>query len=214
MDFIDPKLEAYVAAHSGEEPAILQNLNRDTYANVLMPRMLSGHVQGRILAMFCQMIAPKRILELGTFTGYSAICLAEGLKPDGLLYTIDINEELEEMAKTYFEKAGISSRTKQFIGNAIEIIPKLDEEFDLVFIDADKLNYSKYYDLVFDKLKIGGYIIADNILWSGKVLTEDPKDKDLEAIKIYNQKVKNDSRVSCVVLPLRDGISIVRKNSN
>lgn len=211
MEFIDAALEAYVTKHTSDEPALLQQLNRDTNAHVLMPRMLSGHTQGRMLAMFSQMIAPKRILEIGTFTGYSAICLSEGLMENGLLYTIDINEELEEMAKKYIDLAGISSRVIQLVGDARKIIPQLDESFDLVFLDADKTSYSLYFDLVFNKLNIGGYIIADNILWSGKVLTDDPKDKDLNAIKEYNLKIKNDPRVSCVVLPLRDGISIARK---
>lgn len=214
MDFIDAALEEYVAAHTTDEPELLQKLSRDTYAHILMPRMLSGHTQGRMLAMFSQMIAPRRILELGTFTGYSAICLCEGLQPDGILYTIDINEELEEMAKKYIALAGITDRVQQMIGDARKIIPQIEEKFDLVFLDADKCSYSKYYDLVFEKLNIGGYIIADNILWSGKVLTHDANDKDLNAIKAYNLKIKNDSRVSVVVLPLRDGLSIARKISN
>ena len=211
MDFIDAALESYVTAHTSDEPELLQKLNRDTNAHILMPRMLSGHTQGRMLAMFSQMISPKRVLEIGTFTGYSAICLSEGLAEDGLLYTIDINEELEDMAKKYFSLAGISSKVVQLTGDARKIIPKLDESFDLIFLDADKTSYSMYFDLVFSKLNLGGYIIADNILWSGKVLTDDPKDKDLNAIKEYNLKIKNDARVNCIILPVRDGISIARK---
>ena len=211
MDFIDQALEDYVALGTSPESMLLTQLNRDTYANILMPRMLSGHLQGRTLAMFSQMIAPKRILEIGTFTGYSALCLAEGLQPDGLLYTIDINEELENMVQDYFKQSGIGHKLRQMIGEATKIIPTIDEQFDLVFIDADKGNYSLYYDLVFDKVKSGGYIIADNILWSGKVLTDDPKDKDLNAIKAYNIKVRNDTRVTCVILPIRDGLSVARK---
>ena len=211
MDFIDQVLEDYVALGTSPESALLMQLNRDTYANILMPRMLSGHLQGRTLAMFSQMIAPKRILEIGTFTGYSALCLAEGLQPDGLLYTIDINEELENMVQEYFQLSGIAYKLRQIIGDATKIIPTIDEQFDLVFIDADKGNYNLYYDLVFNKVKSGGYIIADNILWSGKVLTDDPKDKDLNAIKAYNIKVRNDARVTCVILPIRDGLSVARK---
>ena len=211
MEFIDQALEEYVAKYTSPEPPLLKELSRDTNANILMPRMLSGHLQGRTLALLSQMIAPRRILEIGTYTGYSAICLAEGLTLDGLLCTIDINEELENMVKTYFEKSDYASKLKPMIGEAKKIIPTLNEQFDLIFIDADKTNYSLYFDLVFDKLKPGGYIIADNILWSGKVLTDDPKDKDLHAIKAYNIKVREDQRVSCVVLPLRDGLSIVRK---
>ncbi len=211
MEFIDQALEDYVVSGTSPEPPLLKQLNRDTYAHILMPRMLSGHLQGRTLAMFSMMIAPKRILEIGTYTGYSALCLAEGLQPDGLLYTIDINEELENMVKEYFQKSGIENQLRQLLGDAAKIIPTIDEQFDLVFIDADKGNYCLYYDLVFDKVKSGGYIIADNILWSGKVLTHDPKDKDLNAIKAYNIKVRKDARVTCVILPIRDGLSVARK---
>jgi caffeoyl-CoA O-methyltransferase len=210
MDFIDADIQHYSEKFTLPESLALQELSRETHAKVLMPRMLSGHLQGRLLSMFSHMIQPGRILEIGTYTGYSAICLAEGLKENGLLHTIDINEELEQMAKKYFEKAGLQNKIIIHIGNALEIIPALDEVFDLVFIDADKENYSAYYDLVFDKVRTGGFILADNVLWSGKVL-EKKKDKDTAAIHAYNQKILHDNRVENVLLPVRDGIMIARK---
>ncbi len=210
MEFLPKVLEEYIDAFVQDEPAVLKDLNRETHANVLMPRMLSGHVQGRILSLLSKLMQPTSILEIGTYTGYSAICLAEGLRPSGKLYTIDINEELEDMVRSYFEKAGITSQVDYRIGNALDIIPTIDASFDLVFIDADKINYANYFDLVIDKVKPGGCILADNVLWSGKVLDE-KKDKDTEALHQYNLKIKNDPRVEHVLLPVRDGIMIARK---
>jgi predicted O-methyltransferase YrrM len=210
MEFIDPRIEAYALNHSDDESAILKKINRETYANVLMPRMLSGHMQGNALRMLSKMIQPKQILEIGTYTGYSGICLAEGLQKGGKLHTIDINDELEKMVRSYFEEAKLTEYINYYIGNALEIIPTINEKFDMVFIDADKTNYANYYNLVFDKVNSGGYIIADNVLWSGKVL-DDKKDKDTLAIDEYNKIVHSDSRVERMLLPIRDGLMIARK---
>jgi predicted O-methyltransferase YrrM len=212
MEFLDPRIEAFTLAHSQEEPGVLKELNRETHARVLVPRMLSGHLQGRVLSMLSRMIRPKRILEIGTYTGYSAICLSEGLQEGGHLHTIDVNEELENMIRRFFKKAGVENRVTLHIGDAMQVIPKLDEKFDLVFIDADKENYGRYYDLVFDRVRPGGYIIADNVLWSGKVLDDASKmDKDTRAILAYNEKVHADKRVDHVLFPIRDGLMIARK---
>lgn len=210
---LDESLTAYVETHTTAEPKLLQKINRQTHANVLKPRMLSGHLQGRLLSMLSHMIQPKAILEIGTFTGYSAICLAEGLQKDGKLYTIDINEELEEQVRSYFAEAGIEDNVEYYIGNALTIVPELKATFDLVFIDADKINYATYYDLVFDKVRPGGYIIADNVLWSGKVIEQTHKkvDVDTQAILDYNKKVQQDSRVENILLPIRDGLLVARK---
>ena len=210
MHLISSEIEQYIEQHSSPEEAVLKELNRETYVKVQMPNMLSGHLQGQFLEMLSRMLHPKRILEIGTFTGYSGMCLANGLPDDGLLYTIDINEELQPMVEKYINKAGFSKKVKQLIGDARQIIPTLDEPFDLVFIDADKINYSTYYDLVFDKVRSCVYIIADNVLWSGKVLAE-KKDKDTTAIDEYNKKVAADTRVENYILPLRDGLNIARK---
>ena len=212
MEFLDPKIDAFVVTHSEEEPQILQELSRETQLKILNPRMLAGHLQGRTLSMLSHMIKPKTVLEIGTYTGYSAICLAEGLAKNGKIITIDINEELENFAKKYFITAGIESQVEQKIGNAIQVIPTIAEELDLVFIDADKTNYSNYYDLVFPKLKTGGYIIADNVLWSGKVLEGiDQMDPDTKALVDFNKKVQEDARVQNVLFPVRDGIQVIRK---
>lgn len=213
MDFLDPKIEDYAETHSTTENNALQGLNRETYANVLMPRMLSGHLQGRVLSMFSHMLRPRRILEIGTYTGYAALCMAEGLTDDGVLHTIDINEELETMVRKYIGEAGMENKIKFHIGNALEIVPALNETIDLVFIDADKENYSNYYDLVFDKLRSGGIIIADNVLWSGKVLDEKELAKDVEtkALNAFNKKIHADDRVENVLMPIRDGLMVVRK---
>ncbi|MDO1446261.1 O-methyltransferase [Rhodocytophaga aerolata] len=210
---LDESLTAYVETHTTAETKLLQKINRQTHANVLKPRMLSGHLQGRLLAMLSHMIQPKAILEIGTFTGYSAICLAEGLQKDGKLYTIDINEELEEQVRSYFAESGIENNVEYYIGNALTIVPELKATFDLVFIDADKINYATYYDLVFDKVRPGGYIIADNVLWSGKVVEQTHKkvDVDTQAILDYNKKVQQDSRVENILLPIRDGLLVARK---
>ncbi|HEY0656803.1 MAG TPA: O-methyltransferase [Chryseosolibacter sp.] len=210
MEFINPDLLAYSERHTTPESDLLKRLNRHTHAQVMMPRMLSGHLQGRILSMFSHMLKPKRILEIGTYTGYSAICLAEGLSPDGKLITIDINEELEDTVRKYFSESDVGSKIDYRIGNAITIIPGLNEKFDMVFIDADKENYSRYFDLVIDNVNLNGIILADNVLWSGKVLDAKP-DKDTRAIVDFNRKVSEDPRVESVLLPVRDGIMMLRK---
>lgn len=210
MEFLPEALEQYVGQHTTPENDTLQQLNRETNAKVMMPRMISGHLQGRFLAMMSKMINPKTILEIGTYTGYSGICLAEGLQEGGTLHTIDINEELEEMVRGYFEKAGISNKVQYHIGNAMEIIPTLQGPFDMVFIDADKINYANYFDKVIDKVATGGYILADNVLWSGKVL-DTKQDKDTAALVAFNKKVMDDPRVETVMVPIRDGILIARK---
>lgn len=210
MDFLNPSIQKFAEEHTSPESEILKKINRDTHARVLMPRMLSGHMQGRILSMISHMIKPSVILEIGTYTGYSAICMAEGLKPGGKLITLDINEELESTVRSFFKSSPFNDRIDYRIGNALEIIPILKENFDLVFIDADKENYSRYYDLVINRVPLGGYILADNVLWSGKVLDQKP-DKDTRAIQEFNHKVQMDSRVENVLLPVRDGIMIMRK---
>jgi caffeoyl-CoA O-methyltransferase len=212
MEFLDENLLHYSEQHTSAERDLLKKINRDTHAQVMRPRMLSGHLQGRVLSMISHMIKPSLILEIGTYTGYSAICLAEGLAPQGALITIDINEELEERVRNYFTEAGLSKVIDFKIGNALELIPTLSNQFDLVFIDADKENYSAYYNLVIDKVKPGGFIMADNVLWSGKVLDQKP-DKDTKAILDFNRMVQQDSRVENVLLPIRDGIMLVRKLS-
>ncbi|MCF8276825.1 MAG: O-methyltransferase [Flavobacteriales bacterium] len=212
MDFLPKEIEAYAEEFTREEGAILAELNRETYAKIMTPRMLSGHLQGQVLRMLSMMIKPQNILEIGTYTGYSALCLADGLQQGGKLITIDVNEELQDIILKYFRKAGKLDSIDSLIGNAVEIIPNLDKRFDLVFIDADKENYSNYYDLVFDKVNVGAYIIADNVLWSGKVLQDDSTlDKDTIALKDYAKKVKTDSRVEHVMMPIRDGLLVARK---
>jgi caffeoyl-CoA O-methyltransferase len=210
MHLVSAAIEEYIEQHSSPEAPVLKELNRETHVKVQMPQMLSGHLQGQFLEMFSRLQQPKRILEIGTYTGYSGLCLANGLSEGGLLYTIDINEELQTMVEHYVTKAGLSKKVRQLIGDAREIIPNLNETFDLVFIDADKINYATYYDQVFDKVRTGGYIIADNVLWSGKVIDE-KKDKDTLAIDNYNKKVAADNRVENFILPLRDGLNIARK---
>ena len=209
-NLLPDSIEQYIADHTSPETPALAKLNRSTYLKAMMPQMLSGHVQGRVLSMLSHMIRPKRILEIGTFTGYSAICLAEGLAPDGLLTTIDINEELTPMVKEAVAAAGMQHKIEIRTGNALEIIPTLPGTFDLVFIDADKQNYQKYFDLVLPKTPIGGYILADNVLWSGKV-TNPKHDKDTAAIHAFNQYVANYPQVEQVILSVRDGITLCRK---
>ncbi|HRG87647.1 MAG TPA: O-methyltransferase [Chitinophagales bacterium] len=211
MHLVSAALESYVEQYSSKEDEVLGELTRETHLKVQMPQMVSGHIQGLALEFITQLIQPKRILEIGTFTGYSAICMAKGLTDDGVLHTIDVNEELQPMCAKYFTKAGLADKIVHHIGDARQIIPTLSETFDLVFIDADKANYCTYYDLVFDKVRPGGYIIADNVLWSGKVI-EEKKDKDTLAIHSYNEKIANDTRVKSFILTLRDGLNIVRKN--
>lgn len=212
MDFLPSEIDDYVVKHTHKEPELLYELNRQTHLNVLQPRMLSGHFQGRVLSMLSKMIKPKRILEIGTYTGYSSICLAEGLQKDGELVTIDINHILEDMVRNYMDKAGLSDRVRYHIGDAIELIPTLTGEFDLVFIDADKNNYINYYNLVFDKIPSGGYIIADNVLWSGKVVNPlEELDEDTKTLVAFNKLVQEDERVENVLFPIRDGLMVVRK---
>lgn len=213
MDFLPEEIEDYVIKNTEEEPSILKELNHETWEKVLIPRMLSGHLQGRILSMLSHMISPKNVLEIGTYTGYSALCFAEGLQEGGRIDTIDINEELEEMVSRYIKKSNLEETIINHIGNAMEIIPTLSETFDIVFIDADKTNYSNYYDLVFDQVNTGGYIIADNVLWSGKIVEfKRNLDPDTQALIDYSEKVNADNRVQNVLFPIRDGLMVVRKN--
>jgi caffeoyl-CoA O-methyltransferase len=211
MDFLPEKIDDYVVAHSQQEPEILKELNRETWQKILNPRMLSGDFQGRVLSMISKLIQPKFVLEIGTYTGYSALCMAEGMATDGRLHTIDRNEELYDFQKKYFEKSKYGDMILQHVGNALEIIPTLEEKFDLVFIDADKSNYSNYFNLVIDKMNPGGVILSDNVLWSGKVVEElNPKDIDTKALLKYNKLVNEDVRVETVLLPIRDGLTISR----
>lgn len=199
--------------HTAEEPDHLKALNRETNAKVLMPRMLSGHVQGRILSMISKMIRPERILEIGTFTGYSALCLAEGLPEGGNLHTVDINDELAPMVKRHIDASGFGGKIHCYWGNALDIVPVFDFTFDLVFIDADKVNYQKYYEMVLPKVRPGGWIVADNVLWSGKILDPELKmDTDTAALHRFNELVIKDKRVTAVLLPVRDGLMFVQKN--
>jgi predicted O-methyltransferase YrrM len=207
-----PEVNLYAEKMSTPESAALQNLNRETHLKIELPVMLSGHLQGAVLAMMSRMIRPMNILEIGTYTGYSAICLAQGLRDGGQLHTIDINEELADMCKRYWAEAGLTEKIRLHIGKAAEIIPDLNERFDLVFIDADKQGYSNYYDLVFDKVPSGGFIFADNVLYDGEVLLpEESRSKNAVAIDAFNQKIKDDSRVTQVLLPIRDGILMIQK---
>jgi predicted O-methyltransferase YrrM len=211
MDFLPEKIDDYVVAHSQQEPEILKELNRETWQKILNPRMLSGDFQGRVLSMISKLIQPKIILEIGTYTGYSALCMAEGMAKDGRLHTIDRNEELYDFQQKYFEKSKYSDRIVQHVGNALEIIPTLEEKFDLVFIDADKSNYTNYFNLVIEKMNPGGVILSDNVLWSGKVVEQlDPKDIDTKALLEYNRRINEDPRVETVLLPIRDGLTISR----
>lgn len=209
--FISEELDHYITAHSAIEPKLLAELNKETLLKVLNPRMLSGHYQGRMLSMISKLINPKHILEVGTYTGYATLCLAEGLANDGTVDTIDINEELVSIQNKYFERSDYRDNIRQHLGMALDIIPTLDKKFDLVFIDADKANYANYFDVVLPKMNPGGVILSDNVLWSGKVLAEaKPNDKSTVALKAYNEKINNDPRVETVLLPIRDGLTITR----
>lgn len=206
------ELDKYLLEHIDEEDPVLKELDRETHLKVLGARMLSGHLQGQVLTMLAKIIQPERILEVGTFTGYSAICLAKGLNDKGILITIEADDELEKMARKYFKKAGLEQKIKQLTGTALEVIPTINEKFDIIFIDADKSEYAEYYLLLFDKLRTGGILIADNTLWSGKVVaTPLPGDEQTTGILKFNSLVKNDSRVEKIILPLRDGMTIIRK---
>jgi len=213
MEFLDKRLEKYIELHSSREPKLLSELNRDTWANILMPRMLSGHIQGKVLSLFSNLIKPKAIIEIGTYTGYSALCLAEGLDKEGELHTIEINEEHALVAKKYFDKSVHSKKIIQHIGSGLEIIPKINKKFQIAFIDADKENYSKYFDLVIDKIDLGGIIIADNVLWSGKVI-DDEMDNETCELNNFNKKITKDNRVENILLSVRDGLMICRKIEN
>ncbi len=211
MEFISPELQAYTERFTSPEPALLKALNHETWQHVERPRMLSGHLQGRILSLFSKMMRPARILEIGTYTGYSAICLAEGLAPGGTLVTIDIDSKLEPMVLRYFEQAGLGDRARMVVGNAIAIVPTLQGPFDLVFIDADKENYCNYLDLVLPKMRTGGIILADNVLWSGHVLDPGITDIETQGLREFVQKVALSDAVEQVLLPVRDGIMAVMK---
>ena len=213
MDFLPEDIDQYVCSHTEVETELLSVINRDTNANVMRPRMLSGHLQGRVLAMLAKMIAPKVVLEIGTYTGYSALCFAEGLQEGGKVITLDINEEIEDRVRDHFSKSDYNDQIDYTIGNALDLIPTIDDKLDLVFIDADKINYPQYYDLIFDKLNKGAFIIIDNVLWSGKVVEGRRKklDKDTEAIIAFNKQVHDDERVENVLFPIRDGLMILRK---
>ena len=203
------KLDEYLINHSEKEPEILSDLNRETNLKVLQPRMISGAYQGRLLSIISKIINPKKILEIGTFTGYSTLCLAEGLDKNGQIHTVDINEELYDLQRKYFKKSSFNSNITQHLGNALEIIPKLDHDFDLIFLDADKINYPKYLDILIVRLKKGGVLLSDNVLWDGKVLNEiSQKDKSTKAIVEYNKMLNNRIDMDSVILPIRDGITL------
>ncbi|MCC5944197.1 MAG: O-methyltransferase [Bernardetiaceae bacterium] len=212
MEFIEPALAEYAEAHSTAETELLAYINRETHLKINQPRMLSGHLQGNVLQTFARMMRPRRILEIGTYTGYSAICMAQGLSEDGILHTIDNNEELEPFVREAFQKANLEDKIHFHLGNAIDIIPTIEETFDMVFIDADKENYSAYYDLVWNKLRSGGLIIADNVLWSGKVLNPKNNDKSTQALMEFNQKVHQDNRAFNTLMPIRDGLMLAVKS--
>ena len=212
MHFLPEKIDAYVVAHSEDEPELLQQLTRETYQKILQPIMLSGPYQGRVLSMISKLVNPKTILELGTFTGYATLCLAEGLQDSGEIHTIDVNEELVDFQRKYFDESGYGVQIHQHLGSAIDIIPTLKTTFDLVFIDADKPNYVNYFHLIIDKMNSGGIIISDNVLWHGKVVEPiDPKDNSTKTLLEYNTLLKEDHRIETVLLPIRDGLTISRK---
>jgi predicted O-methyltransferase YrrM len=211
MELLSEELTNYLENSCEPENDLLKHINRETHLKVSMPRMLSGHYQGRLLSMLSKMISPERILEIGTFTGYATLCLAEGLKENGFIYTIDINMELEDMVRSNFEKSDLNSKIKYQIGDAKEIIPSLNETFDLVFIDADKKNNATYYDMIIDRVRSGGLILVDNVLWSGKVLDQGASDQKTSFISKFNEMVSTDQRVEKLILPVRDGLFLIRK---
>ncbi len=210
MNVLDENLDNYVIEHTSKESELLHELHRETYLKVLQPRMLSGHFQGRVLSMISKMIQPSRILKLGTYTGYSALCLAEGLTKGGHLHTIDKNEERQDFVQSFIDRSAFAQQITQHIGNAMEVIPQLNESWDLVFIDADKENYLNYYNLIMPTLKSGSYILADNILWSGKVVDKSALDKDTNLLRAFNKLITEDNRIENILLPIRDGIQIGR----
>ena len=210
-NFINKDILEYSEKYSQQEPEILQELNRETHLKILNPRMLSGFFQGRLLSIISKLIKPKKVLEIGTYTGYSAICIAEGMNKNGIIHTIDKNEELNAIQKKYFKKSGLENNIIQYNGCALDIIPKIEEKFDLIFIDADKENYINYFNLVIDKLNKNGVILADNVLWSGKVINSEDHDLTTNVLREFNKSVNNDNRVETILLPIRDGISIIRK---
>ncbi|MGB5322987.1 O-methyltransferase [Lutimonas sp.] len=211
MNFLPENIDQYASDHSQKEPALLQELFKETWQKALVPRMISGHYQGRILSMISKLVSPKTILEIGTYTGYSALCLAEGLQKEGVLHTIDHNEELYDFQRKYFDRSNYKHQIKQHVGEALDLLPDIKGPFDLVFIDADKANYSNYFKAVIGKMNPGGVILSDNVLWSGKV-TEAPneKDEDTKALIIYNQMMNEDPRIETVLLPIRDGLTVSR----
>jgi predicted O-methyltransferase YrrM len=211
MHFISQDLEDYIEQHSQKEPALLAALNKETYQKILLPRMLSGHFQGRVLSMLSKLIRPVNILEIGTYTGYSALCLCEGMQETGQLHTIDIKEELVDFQRKHFDKSPWGKQISQHLGEAVDIIPTLDIKFDLVFIDADKENYLNYFELIVPKMNKGGIILSDNVLWSGKVLEPlQPNDLSTKVLLEYNRLLATDSRVETVLLPIRDGLTVTR----
>jgi caffeoyl-CoA O-methyltransferase len=212
MDFFPAHLTAYIEQHSSPEDSVLAALNRETHLKHLLPQMVSGHQQGLLLELLSSLMRPKQMLEIGTFTGYSAICLAKGLAEGGCLHTIDINRELEDITSKYYALSGMQNRIKQYFGPAADIIPTIEGNFDLVFIDADKINYGLYFDMIIDRVPSGGFILVDNVLWSGKVAADEPGDKDTCALREFNQKIAADNRVTQLILSVRDGITLIRKN--
>ena len=212
-DIVNNKIEDYIRKNSSKEPEILKDLNKETYLKVLNPRMLSGHLQGRFLSIITKLIKPKKILEIGTYTGYSAICMAEGLIENGIIHTIDINEELVSIQNKYFAKSKCNNSIIQHVGDARNIIKRINEKFDLVFLDADTENYIEYYELVIEKVRKGGLIIADNVLWTGKVVEPEKDDDELTQYLIdFNKMINEDDRVENIILPLRDGLNVILKN--
>jgi len=210
-NFINTEILKYSEINSQKEPILLKELNRETHLKILNPRMLSGAFQGRLISLISKLIKPKKVLEIGTYTGYSALCIYEGLDKKGIIHTIDKNEELVEIQKKYFKKTGEREKFIQHTGNALEIIPEINETFDLIFIDADKENYINYFNCIIDKLNKNGVILADNVLWSGKVNDERQQDETTKILRLFNELVNNDNRVETILLPIRDGISIIRK---